>query len=254
MNHTSFTDSFRLKQYTFDRSHFHDSRATGTDWHCLGYLISGYGKLVGMDPDVTVDLSPGDVFYIPKGMHYHSSWYADEQIIFNAYAFSYLPQPDHQNYDMQKVEADPGTVALVRDIPLTRPINSRTIGALYTAIAAVLPLLRVSSLSTEKALCEEAIRHMTRNPNLSIPEIAQLCHVSPSTVYVAFRHILGIPPNTQRQILLCDRAVELLTTTDRPIEEISASLGFSSSSSFRKILFAHTGQTPREIRKNAHTS
>jgi len=251
MNHTSFTDSFRLKQYVFERSHFYDSRTSGTEWHCLGYIVSGFGKLVSVDSVDSIDLAPGDIFYIPMGMRYHSTWHADEQVIFNAYAFSYLPEPDYQSYDMQKIEADPETVALVRDIPLTRPINSRTIGALYSAIAAVLPLLRLSAFGTEKALCEEAIRHMTRNPNLSIPEIARLCHVSPSTVYVAFRHTLGIPPNTQRQILLCDRAVDLLTTTNRPIEEISASLGFSSSSYFRKVLFAHTGQTPSEIRKNS---
>ena len=58
-------------------------------------------------------------------------------------------------------------------------------------------------------------------------------------------------PNTQRQIILCERAVELLTTTDRPIEEISTALGFSSSAYFRKVMREHTGMTPREIRKNA---
>ena len=72
-----------------------------------------------------------------------------------------------------------------------------------------------------------------------------------TALYTAFRRVRNTTPNTQRQIILCERAVELLTTTDRPIEEISTQLGFSSSAYFRKIIRAHTGLTPRMIRQNA---
>ena len=58
-------------------------------------------------------------------------------------------------------------------------------------------------------------------------------------------------PHALRQKILVEKAVELLTTTDIPIEEVSDRLGFSSSSYFRKILFAQTGKTPSAIRKEA---
>ena len=54
----------------------------------------------------------------------------------------------------------------------------------------------------------------------------------------------------KKQEIFCERAAELLITTDLSVEEISAMLSFSSSSYFRKIFKKHTGQTPLQIRKN----
>jgi len=51
--------------------------------------------------------------------------------------------------------------------------------------------------------------------------------------------------------VLCKKSIDLLQTTDLPIEEISGMMGFSSSSYFRKVLKEHTGKTPHEIRKDA---
>ena len=47
------------------------------------------------------------------------------------------------------------------------------------------------------------------------------------------------------------KAVELLITTDMQVEEISSLLNFSSTSYFRKVLYKHTGKTPREIRRTS---
>ena len=56
-------------------------------------------------------------------------------------------------------------------------------------------------------------------------------------------------PNEYRQIRLCEIGIELLSTTDKKVEEICNILHFSSSSYFRKILKKYTGCTPSEIRK-----
>ncbi|MBQ4116900.1 MAG: helix-turn-helix domain-containing protein [Clostridia bacterium] len=49
--------------------------------------------------------------------------------------------------------------------------------------------------------------------------------------------------------ILCEKAVTLLTTTDKSVQEISDMHGFSSTSYFRKILYRYTNNTPRDIRK-----
>ena len=54
-----------------------------------------------------------------------------------------------------------------------------------------------------------------------------------------------------KQEILCEKAVQLLTTTDLSVEEISNRLLFSSSSYFRKIFKKYTGKTPRQIRKDS---
>ncbi|MBE6762725.1 MAG: AraC family transcriptional regulator, partial [Ruminococcaceae bacterium] len=58
-------------------------------------------------------------------------------------------------------------------------------------------------------------------------------------------------PNQFRNEILCEKAISLLTTTNKSVQEISDTLNFSSTSYFRKILKAHTGKTPLEIRKKS---
>ena len=253
MNSVTFTEGFRFLQFTFERSHYYDHRNKGCNRHFLAYMVSGYGKLVGQDPSVTIELSPGDVFYIPKGTKYQSFWHDKENIVYRSYAFQFLPKPDYQKYDMQKLALDEAAIARIRDIPTVNPANCQAIGAFYSALAAILPYMKSTAITPEELLCQNAISYMSKHPHASTEEVAHACQVSLSAVYAAFRHALGHSPNTQRQAILCDRAVELLTTTDRPIEEISEALGFSSSSYFRKVLHAHTGKSPREIRKSAHS-
>ena len=251
MNSTTFTESFLFRKLVFERSHYHDRRKKRISLHYLAYMESGYGRLVNAEVDQVIELCPGDVFFIPKGMRYQSFWQAEEKIVFHSYGFAFLPNPDRRNYCMQKIELPPSLTEQVRNIPLTFPADSEAVGALYTTLAAILPRMEAAPLGAETLLCDKAIHYMTRHLHASISDIARQCGVSESAIYNAFRHVLGITPNTQRQILLCDRAVELLTTTDRPIEEISDTLGFSSSSYFRKVFFSRTGQTPSEIRKKA---
>ena len=46
-------------------------------------------------------------------------------------------------------------------------------------------------------------------------------------------------------------AVNLLSTTNRPVQQISDAAGFSSTSYFRKLLRKYTGKTPLQIRKES---
>ena len=130
-------------------------------------------------------------------------------------------------------------------------MDTRTVGDFYSVLADLLPYMQHEQITREETVCNLAIAYMTQNTGCSIAEIARHCHVSESSLYAAFRNVRNTTPNTQRQIILCERAVELLTTTDRPIEEISTQLGFSSSAYFRKVMREHTGMTPRQIRQSA---
>jgi AraC-like DNA-binding protein len=81
--------------------------------------------------------------------------------------------------------------------------------------------------------------------------VAAYCHVSTSGLYSIFKKQLGKTPNELHAEILCEKAVSLLSTTDKSVQEISDTLGFSSTSYFRKILKKHTGKAPLEIRKEA---
>ena len=87
------------------------------------------------------------------------------------------------------------------------------------------------------------------HPNGGIGEAARRCGISESGLYALFQRSGRSTPNELRQKILVEKARELLVSTDRPVEEISRQLNFSSESYFLKILKKYTGLTPREIRK-----
>jgi len=86
---------------------------------------------------------------------------------------------------------------------------------------------------------------------MHVSRLARLCNVSESGIYLLFKRELNKTPNQVRLEILCQRAVSLLTTTNKSVQEISDTLGFSSTSYFRKILKANSGKTPLQIRKES---
>lgn len=215
--------------------------------HFLAYICRGRGRL--SSAQTHIDVAEGDALYIPHGISYRSRWEGEDGIIFNSYGFSFLPVCDQKDYGLQKVAAPPKLAARLRDIPTDRPIDSKTLGLFYAVLADLLPYMSYEHENHRESLCDLAMAYMADHVDCTVKEIAKHCHVSESIIYSAFRRSMGTTPNVQRLRLLCERAVDLLIATDRPIEDISAELGFSSSSYFRKVLHAHTGMTPTQIRK-----
>ncbi|MBQ1211258.1 MAG: helix-turn-helix domain-containing protein [Clostridia bacterium] len=92
---------------------------------------------------------------------------------------------------------------------------------------------------------------MRRDPYVTVGEVAAYCGVSESGLYALFKSTLNETPNRVRRQILCERAKELLSTTDLTVEQISSQLSFSSSSYFRKVFYEHIGKTPREVYREA---
>ena len=245
MNSVTFTEGFNFNLFRRNLACVFHTRECR--WHFLAYMIHGHGRFV--TDDTVVEVNEGDVFFIPKRLRYDSYW--DEGSLFHSYGFHFFPLPDRHQYCLQKLDLSPELVERVREIPIQKPVDTRTVGDFYSVLADVLPYMQYEQGNREETICNLAISYMTQHTGNSMSEVARHCHVSETALYTAFRRVRNTTPNTQRQIILCERAVDLLTTTDRPIEEISTHLGFSSSAYFRKIIRAHTGLTPRQIRQNA---
>ena len=248
MNQDHFSQNFRF--FEICHEHSYSWLTESCPRHILGYMCRGHGKLFFADS--CVDISEGDVFYIPQGIRYHSSWSGEGGTVFHYYGFSLIPTNDRKDFCLQKLDIPSALAARVRDIPTNLPIDSKIIGTFYTVLADLFPYMAYEQKGRRESLCDRALMYMAEHIDCTVEEVAKHCHVCESVIYSAFRKTMATTPNAQRLRLLCDRATELLMTTDCPIEEISAKLGFSSSSYFRKVLHAHTGMTPTEIRKKRY--
>ena len=84
----------------------------------------------------------------------------------------------------------------------------------------------------------------------SVPQMAEMAGYHPSHFTKLFRKRFGVSP---AQFLIQKKisaAMELLTTTVKPIAEISDSLGFSTQFYFCNVFKKQTGMTPSEYRHN----
>lgn len=244
-----FCNTFAFRDYRFSRYHYTDARG-GVSTNFLGYMKSGRVRLVSAREEIEVET--GELFYIPMGCRYESYWYGEPEIRFDSLAFQLFPQAARTRYPLQRIGLLEGEeAALRRSLSGGVPTDCASVSRLYALLASLLPRMIPEAESREEELVRRALAYMQAHADEDVPAVALACRVSPSTLYAAFRTQLGVTPVHSRQRLLIERAVTLLHTTDLPVEQISAQLGFSSPAYFRRVLRRVSGQTPREIRRRA---
>lgn len=254
MTDTQFYKSFYFKLYSYTSMRHTDwFKDNGSPTHYLARMVSGNAKL--STADYTIELSAGDVFYIPKGEWYRSYWYPDEsgEVSFYSFGFDLLPSRETSGYKLQKIECKAEELEMLLALEENITISLSSIGRLYTFLGAVSDRLEQKEISKSDATVLKALEFMRGNTNYSIGDVAHYCGVSESGLYVKFRNSVGKTPLEMRQKITINRAKELLATTDMSVEEISESLEFSSSSYFRKVFREHTGKTPSQVRKSSKT-
>ena len=188
-------------------------------------------------------------FYIPNGKKYQSFWYGEPNIKFISLGFGYMPSFRAESYNMQTVECSDAERELFIKIISRDTVNEETVGEFYTLAASLIGKMTPEKKSAASELISRAEAIISENPHLTVSELARRLAVSESALYAAFqKHSESSICDVKRRTLL-ERAKELLISTDISIEELSDTLGFSSSSYFRKCFKSHFGKSPRQTRK-----
>ena len=96
-----------------------------------------------------------------------------------------------------------------------------------------------------------AISHIAENymNDISIEELAQLCHVSTSHFRRLFRQILGWAPLDYLQVIRIDRACVLLYNCEYSVTDIGMQVGYPSPSSFSRQFRRIHGISPSQWRQ-----
>ena len=213
-------------------------------------MIKGNCKILTADNELFIEA--GDLFYIPKGLPYQSFWQSEDDLRFLSFGFNFFPESDKNDFILQKIKCDEKIINEIKKIPIKKNLDSITIGAFYSALSLVLPLLKENKTKKNyHVILEKAKSYIYDNPNCNVGDIARHCLISESALYHIFKKYADTTPNALIQKLRCEKGVILLKTTDKSVQQISDDLGFSSTSYFRKILYLNMGKTPREIRKNS---
>lgn len=251
MTDAQFYNSFSFRLFTFSRYHFTDS--PGAPRHFIACMKSGTVKISAKGQ--TFQFSKGDVFYIPKGRKYQSSWYPDESgtVSWLSYGFDVIPTKENRRYCLQGIPLDAERKAVFDQLAESTTVSAISVGRLYTFWGLASGVMRVSPETSQYARIDEALDYMQTHNGCTMPEVAEHCGISISGLYSLFRQKLGKTPVQMRHEILISQAVELLSNTDMSVEQISAKLEFSSPSYFRKLFKTHTGVTPLELRRDRNS-
>lgn len=88
---------------------------------------------------------------------------------------------------------------------------------------------------------------MHQDSNLTVPELAFLCHMSPSTFKRRFQEAFGLAPGRFLHARRMERAKAMLTRRLRP-SEIYLDLGYASLAAFSNEFKKHFGVAPTGLR------
>jgi len=86
---------------------------------------------------------------------------------------------------------------------------------------------------------------------IALDAIAREAGLSRPHFYKLFRAQTGVTPNLYVNTLLMEKALDALVSTEAPIAEIGADLGFSAQSVFARFFAGHVGMAPTDYRRAA---
>lgn len=248
MRNIYFESNYWFNKLRFKNYNYTDNRC-GSPANYIALMLEGTSSIISKN--ISIDIPEGGCFFIPRNLPYESFWYGDknQNISFISIAFMNIPDNTGATYMLQNLKCSDEVINRIKNIPYGIPVTAEILRDFYSILADILPIMQTEYSNIDIKILNKIHTCMYSNPFLSIPQIAEKCYISSSYIYYLFKKHLNITPNAYRQRLLCEKAVNILQTTDKKVEEVSSDLRFSSSSYFRKILKRNTGKTPREIRK-----
>lgn len=245
-NDVIFSNSFVFNTFEFSKQKYTDNR-DGCPVHYFAYMLSGKARLC--EKDKTVEISEGDVFYIPNGCKYQSFWQGSPEIRFISLGFTFLPNFQRRRFGIQVIPCDKKARALFLAIAKDKAPSGETVGKFYTLVGMLLPNMRYEEEERGSTVVRLAKEYLLEHPRVTVSELAKVCTVSQSALYASFKKYSDVSINKYRNQILMEMAQKWLVSTDVPIESISERLGISSPSYFRKQFHAYFHMSPREMRQ-----
>ena len=129
MDNIMLCKSFSFREFHFTRTH-HTDAMCGTVCHHIGYIKAGRAEFV--TEERTYRFAAGDVFYTPPGCRYHSYWYGQDgdSIVYDAYAFTYLPTTQNTAFALQKLNPNNDAMDMLRRLSAHKRTDCTSAGLL----------------------------------------------------------------------------------------------------------------------------
>jgi len=237
-----------IRILSFENQH-KNVQKLGISHNHVGLILKGQARFYNKYCDFT--LTEGDMVFIPKGAVYTSEWNGSPKIQFYSLGFAF------QNFDLNGVYAlqkIPASEILKRDIENIYQLTSKphlALSAFYLFYEKISEQLVPNIKSAVKPSVYPALTYMQTHylEPIKVETLAKLCHISEPYFYATFKSEMDCTPIQYKNMIKCERAVEMLLYNDCTLDFICEQLNFSSPAFLRRQLKLFTGKTPRELRE-----
>lgn len=243
---------YMLSDYTVIHHSFKNVHSIGPEIFfnnpCIGYLKRGCAKFLYNGK--TFYAKEGDLIYIAYETKYQSIWYGSPEVEWYLISFDFASKFSFYDYRFQILKNYPSEIP---DKIFETYDESKlcSVSYFYMLLDDIYKKMQSSPSTKSRSSIEPAINYIENNYNkiISIEALAELCHMSKSTLFAQFKRVFGVTPVAYKHNVMIQHAIDLLSNKDMSIEKVSREVGFSSSNYFRKIFIKLTNKKPKEIRK-----
>ncbi len=183
--------------------------------------------------------------------HRLACWLAGETISLLSAEFDY-PRPEDYFEEFKYLfpcrhRFDGTARRIVMDAHALHAPIRRTLVELEGMIAAA-PLDLMTIPASDASVARQARQLLTRNPDLTLPELAAATRLSVHKLRRLLREE-GTSATILRENVRRDRAMRLLTTSNATVEAIAEALGYAEARSFTRAFRQWSGRSPSEWRR-----
>ena len=216
------------------------------------FAVIKSGRAVLTSRDKKVELFPGELLYIPRGLSYVSEWYGEGGCVFYSLPFVFRYPSENSAYELQKIEPENNNFRELFDrmYECAADDGAKALSLFYELYGRVAHKLEKRGLSFSDSRVSAAVRYMEAHisEDYDVPKLARMCGMSESGFYSEFKRLVGKTPIEYKNILRCRRATELLCNTEETVETIAERVGCTDASYLRRLLLKELKKTPKQIR------
>lgn len=252
---------FKIEKYEFQVSNVCDFSNQPRPHSCMGLILEGEADFLIKEEKIHV--VPGDIIFVPITSKYVSVWNGEPSIKYISMHFIFdtpnglftekspllqkitLPEFEKLKSDYEYIFENADASELSRKM--------EALGKFHCLLSQIISKLKYMDFSDVDKRLLKAKEYINSNYSeaFSVEDLAKSVNMSVSSFHAGFKKAFGISPISYKNKICIRRATGMLTDDKhKSIEEISESLGFSSSVYFRRIFKSETGKTPREYRAN----
>lgn len=237
---------WKVKQYRYKNAARPD--------HGFLYLVSG--SITYTFDAREVHLHAGEIVYLPKHSRYTVNFDlkdgAVEDYLVNFDTVSGASFTDTDTPTVVFSDQSGGLLYAFRDVVTAYNQTERsflTLSRFYACLHALQAAVQDKDRDAARFAFEKAAERFAYEDGLSVTDLAEGLHMSRSAFQKKFVHCFGTTPVAYRTEKRLKKAKLLLETTDMPIKDIAASLGFYDTAYFYKVFKKAYKLTPKEYRK-----